>query len=53
MKKKEMSLHHNHLNMADQKNKYIELDIPEKEIQWYIDNGYRVEPVSKLKKFIG
>lgn len=32
---------------------YIELDIPEEEIQWYIDNGYRVEPVSKLKKFIG
>jgi predicted SprT family Zn-dependent metalloprotease len=35
------------------KNKYIEVDIPEEEIQWYIDNGYRVEPVSKLKKFIG
>jgi hypothetical protein len=35
------------------KNKYIEVDIPEKEIQWYIDNGYRVEPVTKLKKFIG
>ena len=33
--------------------KYIELDIPEEEIQWYIDNGYRVEPVTKLKKFIG
>lgn len=32
---------------------YIELDIPEEEIQWYIDNGYRVEPVTKLKKFIG
>ena len=31
---------------------YIELDIPEEEIQWYIDNGYRVEPVTKLKKFI-
>ena len=35
------------------KNKYIEVDIPEEEIQWYIDNGYRVEPVTKLKKFIG
>jgi hypothetical protein len=35
------------------KNKYIEVDIPEKEIQWYIDNGYKVEPVTKLKKFIG
>lgn len=32
---------------------YIEVDIPEEEIQWYIDNGYRVEPVTKLKKFIG
>lgn len=32
---------------------YIELDIPEEEIQWYIDQGYRVEPVTKLKKFIG
>jgi hypothetical protein len=32
---------------------YIEVDIPEEQIQWYIDNGYRVEPVSKLKKFIG
>ena len=31
----------------------IEMDIPEEEIQWYIDNGYIVEPVSKLKKFIG
>jgi hypothetical protein len=31
---------------------YIELDIPEDKIQWYIDNGYIVERVSKLKKFI-
>ena len=31
---------------------YIELDIPEEEIQWYIAQGYIVEPVSKLKKFI-
>lgn len=31
----------------------IEIDIPEEEIQWYIDNGYIVEPVTKLKKFIG
>jgi hypothetical protein len=31
----------------------IEMDIPEEEIQWYIDNGYIVEPVTKLKKFIG
>ena len=31
---------------------YIEIDIPEEKIQWYIDNGYIVEPVSKLKKFI-
>ena len=31
----------------------IEIDIPEEEIQWYIDNGYIVEPVSKLQKFIG
>lgn len=30
----------------------IEIDIPEEEIQWYIDNGYIVEPVTKLKKFI-
>jgi hypothetical protein len=34
-------------------NDYIEVDISEEEIQWYIDNGYRVEPVTKLKKFIG
>jgi hypothetical protein len=33
-------------------NDYIEIDIPEKEIQKYIDQGYIVEPVSKLKKFI-
>jgi hypothetical protein len=31
---------------------YIELDIPEEEIQKYIAQGYIVEPVSKLKKFI-
>jgi hypothetical protein len=31
---------------------YIEIDIPEEEIQKYIDQGYIVEPVSKLKKFI-
>lgn len=29
------------------------MDLTEEEIQWYIDNGYRVEPVTKLKKFIG
>jgi hypothetical protein len=34
-------------------NDSIEIDIPEEEIQWYIDNGYIVEPVTKLKKFIG
>jgi hypothetical protein len=33
-------------------NDYIEIDIPEEEIQKYIDQGYIVEPVSKLKKFI-
>jgi len=33
-------------------NDSIEIDIPEEEIQWYIDNGYIVEPVTKLKKFI-
>jgi hypothetical protein len=31
---------------------YIEIDIPEEEIQKYIAQGYIVEPVSKLKKFI-
>lgn len=34
-------------------NDYIEVDIPEDQIQWYIDQGYRVEPATKLKKFIG
>ena len=29
------------------------MDLTEEEIQWYINNGYRVEPVTKLKKFIG
>jgi ribonuclease HII len=33
-------------------NDYIEIDIPEEEIQKYIAQGYIVEPVSKLKKFI-
>ena len=31
---------------------YIEVDIPEEQIQDYIDQGYIIEPVSKLKKFI-
>ena len=31
---------------------YIEVDIPEEQIQNYIDQGYIIEPVSKLKKFI-
>jgi hypothetical protein len=44
---------HNPYKQGGATDDYIEVDIPEKEIQWYIDNGYRVEPVTKLKKFIG
>jgi hypothetical protein len=33
-------------------NDYIEIDIPEEEIQKYVAQGYIVEPVTKLKKFI-
>lgn len=43
----------NQLKKGGSTDDYIEVDIPEEEIQWYIDQGYIVEPVTKLKKFIG
>jgi len=39
-------------NVNEKKNGGAIQDLSKEEIQWYIDNGYIVEPVTKLKKFI-